>query len=133
MKAEYRLEDKLEYYSYIFCYMDNILCMHHDPDDILNKLNEYVPFKPGSVGSTEMYCSTKLKCMQLHNGIWTWSMSPPKYVQKAARICKEKVTKHLSKVFILWKRADNPFESGYCPELDVSPVLGPDDASYHQF
>ena len=39
MKPEYRPEDKLEYYSYILCYMDDILCIHHDPDDVLNKLN----------------------------------------------------------------------------------------------
>ena len=30
------------------------------------------------------------------------------------------------------KRVDYPFESGYCPELDVSPKLGPDELSYYQ-
>ena len=30
------------------------------------------------------------------------------------------------------KRAENPFSIGYCPELDVSPVLGPDETSYYQ-
>ena len=37
MKAEYRLEGKLEYYSYILWYVDDILCIQHDPDDVLNK------------------------------------------------------------------------------------------------
>ena len=32
----------------------------------------------------------------------------------------------------LQKRAKNPFAMGYCPELDVSPILGPHDASYYQ-
>ena len=54
-KAEYRPEDKLEYYSYILCFMDDILCIHHDPNDILNKLNGYVPLKPGSIRSPDMY------------------------------------------------------------------------------
>ena len=49
MKAEYRPEDKLEYYSYILCYVDDILCIHHDPDDVLNKLNGYMPLQPSSV------------------------------------------------------------------------------------
>ena len=41
-------EDKLEYYSYILCYVDDILCIHNDQDNVLNKLNGYVPLKPGS-------------------------------------------------------------------------------------
>ena len=76
MKAEHRLEDKLDYYSYILCYVDDILCIHHDPDDVLNKLNGYVPLKPCLVESLDMYLGIKLKHMQLHNGIWAWSMSP---------------------------------------------------------
>ena len=132
MKAQYSPEDKLQYYSYMLCHMDDILCIHHDPDDAFNKLNGNVLLKPGSVRSPKMYLGTKLKCMQLCNGFWAWSMSPSKYVQEAVRICKVYITKHLSKGYRLPKRADNPFESGYSPKLDVSPVLGSDEASYYQ-
>ena len=97
MKTQYKPEDKLQYYSYILCDVDHKLCIHHDPDDVLNKLNGYVSLKPGSVTSSDMYLGTKLKHMQLHNGIWAWSMSPSKYVSEAVRICKEFVAKHLSK------------------------------------
>ena len=124
MKAQYRSEDKLQYYSYILCYVDDILWIRHDPDDVLNKLDGYVLFKPGSVGSPNMYLGMMLKCIQLHNFIWAWSMSPSIYVQEAVIICKEYVAKHLSKGYKMPKRADNPFKSGYFPELDVSPALG---------
>ena len=77
MKPEARPEDYQEYYSYLLCSLDDILCIHHDPDEVLNKLNHYVPLKPSSVGSPEIYLSTKLKQMQLCNGIWALSMSPP--------------------------------------------------------
>ena len=80
-----------------------------------------------------MYLGSKLKCMQLHNGIWALSMSPSKYVQDAVRICKEYAANHLSEGYKLLKRADNLFKSGYCPELDVSMVLRPDEASYFQY
>ena len=76
MKSEYRPEDRLEYYSFILCYVDDILCIHHDQDDVLNKLNKHTILKPSSVWSPDMYLGTKLKHMQLHNGIWAWSMSP---------------------------------------------------------
>ena len=132
MKAEYRPEENLQCYFYILCYVDDILCIPHDPDDVLNKLNGCMLLKPGWVGSPDMYLSIKLKCMQLHNGIWAWSMSPSKYFWEAVRICKEYVAKHLSKECRLPKRADNPFEIIFYPELDVSPVLGPGEASYYQ-
>ena len=77
-----------------------------------------------------MYSGTKLKHMQLHNGIWPWSMSPSKYDQKALKICNEYAAKHLSKHYKFPKRAENSLESGYCPELDESLVLGPEKASY---
>ena len=60
MKAEYRPEDKLEYISYIFCYVDDILCIHHDPDNVLNKLNKYMLLKPGSIRNFDMCWGTKL-------------------------------------------------------------------------
>ena len=59
MKAQYRLDDKLQYYSYILGYVDDISCIHHDQDDVLNKLNGYVPLKLRSVRSLDMYLGTK--------------------------------------------------------------------------
>ena len=133
MKAEYRPEDKLEDYSYILCYVEYILCIDHDPDTALKKLNRYVSLKHVSVGSTDMYFGTKTKHMQLHNGIWAWSMSPSEYVQEAVRICKEHIAKHMTKHYKLPKRTGNPSQSGYCPELDVSLVLESDEISYYKF
>ena len=132
MKPESRLEYKLEYNSYILCYVDDIFCIHHDPYDVLNKLNGYVPLKPGSVRIPMMYLCTKLKYMQLHNHIWAKSMHPSKNVQEAVRICEEYIAKHLSKGYILLRRAENPFICGYCLELNMSPVLGHHEASYYQ-
>ena len=51
---------------------------------------------------------------------------------RGSKNLKKYVAKLLSKGFILSKRADNTYERGYCPKLDVSPVLGPDKASYYQ-
>ena len=76
---------------------------------------------------------TKLKHIQLHNGIWIWPMSPSKHVQEAVRMYEKYVARHLSKSYRLSKRADNPFESCYFPKLDVSLVLGPEEVSYDQF
>ena len=79
-----------------------------------------------------MYFGMTLKVMQLHNEIWAWSMSLSKYVKEAVRICKEYVARHLSKGYRLPKKADNPFKSSYSPQMDVPPVLGPEELPYYQ-
>ena len=68
MKPDKRPEYTLEYYSYVLFYVIDILCIHHNPDDVLNNLNRYVPLKRGSVGSPDMYLGIKHKCIQVYNG-----------------------------------------------------------------
>ena len=67
MKVVYRLEDKLQFYSYIPCYVDDILCIHYDPDDVLNKLK----------------CMCHQSIIQLGVPIcsWTQSLSECNYVK----------------------------------------------------
>jgi hypothetical protein len=42
-KAETRPDDNFRYYTYILCYVDDILCLHHDPMTVLNMINRYMP------------------------------------------------------------------------------------------
>ena len=102
--------------------MDDIFCIHHDPDTVLNKLNGNMLLKPGSVRSPYIYLGTKLKFMQWHNCIWAWSMNPSKHVKKELRIFEEYIAKQLRKGYKLPKRAENPFECGYCPELNTPGI-----------
>jgi hypothetical protein len=81
-KAETRPADNFRYYAYILCYVDDILCAHHDPMSVLNLINGYMPLKPSSVGDPDIYLSAKLKMTRLENGIWAWGLSPSKYVPK---------------------------------------------------
>ena len=108
MKPEFR--PKISQIIIHTFYVNDILCIHHNPDDVSNKLNVYVLLKTGSVRSPKMYLSRKLKCMQIHNDICTWSMSPSKYVQEAGRICEQYIAKHLSKGYHVPRKAENPFE-----------------------
>ncbi len=43
------------YFSYILIYVDDILCIHDDPDLILTQINKYFPLKPDSVGEPYVY------------------------------------------------------------------------------
>ena len=59
-------------------------------------------------------------------------------VNESVQVCSRSSRK-LQRVFCktptgyrLSKRTENTFSMGYCPELDASLILGPDEASYHQ-
>jgi acyl-CoA thioesterase len=41
IKAETRPDDGVLYWAYILIYVDDILCVHHDPGAPLAKLDEY--------------------------------------------------------------------------------------------
>ena len=73
-----------------------------------------------------------MKLMQLENGVWAWGLSPSKYVQEAVRNCKKYISENLPKFYKLTRLAPNPFPTDYRPELDTSPELSPEHASYYQ-
>ncbi|KAL7464783.1 hypothetical protein ACHAXS_005117 [Conticribra weissflogii] len=128
-ETEYGVE---KYYSYILIYVDDILCIHDDPDSIMTQIDKYFPLKPDSVGEPDMYLGAKLKLMQLENSVWAWGLSPSKYVQEAIRNCKKYVEENLPKFYKLTQIAPNPFPTDYRLELDVLPKLPPEHASYYQ-
>jgi hypothetical protein len=45
MKAETRPDDGVLYWAYILIYVDDILCVHHDPGSPMAKLDEYFKMK----------------------------------------------------------------------------------------
>jgi hypothetical protein len=91
-KAETRPDDNFRYYAYILCYVDDILCIHHDPMSILNQINDYMPLKPSLVGDPDIYLGAKLRRTRLANNFWAWSLSPSKYVAQAIRNCEQHLT-----------------------------------------
>ena len=112
-------------------YVDDCLCIHHDAETALQQLDKYFQMKPGTIGDPDIYLGGKLRKVQLNNGVWAWGMSPSKYVQDAVRNSEE----YLGRNFggrKLQKRASSPWPSEYTAELDSTPELTPEQASYYQ-
>jgi len=122
----------MEYYSYILCYVDDILVIHHDAMTTMTKIDKYFTMKPSSIGDPDIYLGAKLRYHQAPNGVYCWTMSPSKYVLEAVRNCEKHLLENYDGKHSLPKTAPNPFLMGYEPELDCSPVLDPDRASYYQ-
>ncbi len=116
------------YYSYILIYLvDDISCIHHDAMPVLDK---HFTLKTSSVGNPSMHLGTKLKLTQMSNGVWAWGMSPLKYIKEAVSNCEKHLQSNYDGRHVLPTQAADPFVMGYEPELDETPALDPDRASY---
>jgi hypothetical protein len=126
LKAVTRPENNVRNYAYILCYVDDILCIHHDPMSVMNEINGYLPLKSSSVGDPDIYLGTKLKQIQLPNGVMVWGLSPSKYVVQAVKNCQLHLTDKLNGKYWTPVRADDPFPVDYSLSTDLSDILDPE-------
>jgi hypothetical protein len=122
-------QDGTEYYEYLLVYVDDLLAISEQPKLILDDVNTYFHLKPESVGPPKIYLGAKLSKTTLENGVSAWCNSSHRYVQEAIKNTEQYIHKHGAKM--LRKKTPSPMESNYRPELDVSPILGPERANYY--
>ena len=94
--------------------IDNILCIHHNADSMLEWLHKSFQIKPG-FGKPDMYLGLKLGKTRLHNGVWAWVMSPIKYVHEAERNCTVHLSSNYGGKHKIPEKAKNPLKMGYDP------------------
>ncbi len=123
----------MQYYAYILCYVDYILCIHHDPMSVMNEMNGYLPLKPSSVGDPDIYLGAKLKQTRLPNGVMAWGLSPSKYIVQAVKNCQLHLTDKLNGKYSIPARANNLFSVDYDPSIDLSNILDPECSSFYQY
>jgi hypothetical protein len=116
------LESVILYWAYILIYVDEILCVHHEPGAPLEKLDEYFKMKEGSIQVPTFYLGNKLNKTVLLNGMVAWGMSSSNYLQSSVQNVQDYLLA-LPGDQKLMKKASGPFAGGYKPELDESPEL----------
>ena len=128
IKPMVRPEDKFKYYAYVLLYVDDVMCIHHDPNVELVKIDNFFRMKPNSIGDPDMYLGAKVSMNVLPDGVEAWGLSSSKYVQEAVKnadkYCRKKTGRGLPS-------PPTPFKNDYRPEMDESPELNADDGSYY--
>ena len=125
LKPETRPEDGGKYYFSLLCYVDDILCIHHNADVMLEWLHKFFPLNLG-YGKPDMYLSAKLCKTRLHIVKWAWAMSGTKYICEAVRNFAVHLLSNYGGKYRMLKKAENLIKMGYGPELDTSPELDPE-------
>ena len=80
-----RPEDNYNYYSYVLLYVDDCLCICHDAEAEIHKIDKFFTMKKSSVGDPDIYFGAKVKRMEMPNGVQAWALSSSKYVQEAVQ------------------------------------------------
>lgn len=127
-------KDGNEYYSYLVVYVDDILCVHKDPDEMLRIINrDYTLKEPPS--SPDMYLSADFsKCEifdeEMNTIINSWSMAADSHIKKALEVVQTRMNRDNVR-FKSKKIAESPFTSqDYRPEMDTSELCNEDRDTY---
>lgn len=119
-----------EYYEYILCYVDDILCMSMEAKAVMNRISEKFKFKKDKIEEPVSYLGAGLKKKLVDNEDEIWAMSSYEYVKAAVKNVEETVKSNPR-----WKlpvKAPTPMMTDYEPEMDGSEVLSDEDRTYYQ-
>ena len=56
------------YYGYILCYVDDILCISHNPRKSMNRVQEDFKQRDNKIEPPDIYLGSKLANMKLYSG-----------------------------------------------------------------
>jgi hypothetical protein len=125
----------LKYWEYILCYVDDILVISHDPKSAMDKISQYVQFKPDSVQAPEHYLGADILWHTIQDGNLdtpmkqVWAMSPQEYIKRAIQEVEQELALDNS---CLPKKVQTPLAHGYRPELDFTTELDSQRTNYYQ-
>lgn len=120
--------DGFQFYEMVLCYVDDILCISHDPEATLRSLTGVFKLKDDKVEEPEMYLGAQLGKMNV-DGFECWTMSAEKYVLASVKNVEEVLAK---KGLRLPTKCYTPLASDYRPEFDASPELKSDGIQVYQ-
>ena len=119
--------DGSTYYSYILVYVDDVLCISHDPNYYMKILSGEYRLKE-EPAEPSMYLGTDVKKWEItdEGGIKlreSWALGSESHVKKAVQVVKQLLMKDNLKFTSSKKVPSHPFSTqGYRPELDCTEL-----------
>ena len=87
--------DGFLYWEYVLCYVDDVLCLSHDPKRIMDQLHSVYTLKEGSVGEPTEYLGCGIKRYDIPGCVKPrWAMTSDLYVKRSV----EEVERELSHI-----------------------------------
>ena len=121
--------DGFEYYEYVLCYVDDVLCISHQPMLTMSDIRKKFTLKGDKVEEPDTYLGAQLSKMITADGVECWSASSEKYCKAAVENVLTRLEKEGKR---LPSKCVTPLKSGYRPEMDDTPELKADGLQYYQ-
>jgi hypothetical protein len=109
----------------LLVYVDDILALSHQANQVIKTIGEYYRIKPGSDRSPEIYLGADIEKVQMQDGREVWASSPRSYTKNAVKTIEDLLEQD-GEGYTLKSKARNPLPNNYKPELDVTDELGPE-------
>jgi hypothetical protein len=120
----------VEYYKYIFVYVDDLLVLSENPQAILKTIGEIYRLKNDSIAKPLTYLGAVIKEHKVPDYPKPiWSMSTEKYVKEAIKNVERDLHQEGLKLAL---HVHTPLSTNYRPELDFSEPLDADYANWYE-
>ena len=120
-RRESRKPDGTSYYELLLVYVDDLLCVSHNPKDVMDKIGLVWDLKD-TVKEPDRYLGANIKKRAIgFDNREVWGMDGHEYVGNAVRIVEEMLAKEEKTLRL--KGTNRPFHAKYKPEVDVTPAL----------
>ena len=127
--------DGTQYWEYVLCYVDDVLCISLEPKKLLDGISENFTLKAGSVKEPDLYLGAEISKYFIEESDQPtkvrWSMSSDSYVKNAVETVEGSL-KEVRLEFLPKKKIETPISAGYKPELDSTAELDPEWLNYFQ-
>ena len=117
-------------WEYVLVYVDDLLCISHDPRAVMDGIAKTYTFKGGAAEEPTAYLGADIGKYEPEGPDTPskWYMSSDTYVKRAV----EDVERELPENQKLIGKASTPMSQGYHPEADGSPLLDDKRLNYYQ-
>ena len=109
-----------KYWEYILCYVDDILCISHDPNKTMKLIQAKFKIKDDKMEAPDNYLGATITRMDNVDGDQCWAMSSDQYCAALVTNVEDELMK---KGLKLPSKCVTPTSNGYRPEMDCTPEL----------
>ena len=123
--------DGFQYYEYVLCYVDDILCISHMPSKFMESIMKIFTLKNGHSHPKTFLGSEIHKYEIFENGLSyrCWGLGSRDYVLRVVKEVEETAQKFQ---MAFPSRAARPMRSNYSPELDLTEELNDHGTTFYQ-
>ena len=109
--------DGFEFYEYIICYVDDVLCISPNQQNSMKRIQGDCKLKDNKIEPPDVYIGTTHANMKLESGKYCWNMSKEQYVKAAVTDLEEDLSRS-GKIFP--SKCVRPLLRNYVPWLEDS-------------